>query len=109
MRSVVRVYPGPPEYDTDTLRCFVIFCVKEALGTLAVELKEKSWACSSVGRASALQAGGPEFESLQVHHDFLPRFHFRNLFHLHLSNLFHFSNIVCPVVVLSEEYLVGSV
>ena len=35
---------------------------------------QKSWACSSVGRASALQAGGPEFESLQVHHDFPSRF-----------------------------------
>ena len=36
----------------------------------AARLMKQSWACSSVGRAPALQAGGPEFESLQVHHDF---------------------------------------
>ena len=47
----------------------------------AARLMKQSWACSSVGRAPALQAGGPEFESLQVHHDFpvCPLLFFRTL------------------------------
>ncbi len=29
------------------------------------------WGCSSVGRASALQAGGQEFDSPHLHHTFV--------------------------------------
>ena len=45
MRSVVRVYPGPP--------------VKSVIKLL--------WGCSSVGRAPALQAGGHRFDPVHLH------------------------------------------
>ena len=38
---------------------------------LAFDMKvQKFWGCSSVGRASALQAEGRQFESDQLHHEF---------------------------------------
>ena len=38
---------------------------------LAFAEKDSSlWGCSSVGRASALQAEGRQFESDQLHHEF---------------------------------------
>jgi hypothetical protein len=48
VRSVVRIYPGPPY---------------SAAGT-------HMWGCSSVGRAPALQAGGQRFDPVQLHQRF---------------------------------------
>ena len=50
MRSVVRVYPGPP-----------------LSRTLYADVRR---GCSSVGRAPALQAGGQRFDPVQLHHLF---------------------------------------
>src|SRR6185437_16264503 len=44
VRSVVRIYPGPPLFQ---------------------------WGCSSAGRAPALQAGGQRFDPAQLHHVFV--------------------------------------
>ena len=44
VRSVVQIRPGPP-------------------------VKAKTWGCSSVGRAPALQAGGHRFKSGHLHHN----------------------------------------
>ncbi len=35
------------------------------------QMKAKFWGCSSVGRAPALQAGGRQFESDQLHQNLL--------------------------------------
>ena len=64
MRSVVRIYPGPPH---------------SAAGT-------HIWGCSSVGRAPALQAGGQRFDPAQLHQTLIhcfqiaSRLHGRELF-----------------------------
>ncbi len=36
-----------------------------------VKIKARFWGCSSVGRAPALQAGGRQFESDQLHQKFV--------------------------------------
>ncbi len=43
---MVRIHPGPPEYDVKRLFC---------------------WGISSVGRAPALQAGGQRFDPAILH------------------------------------------
>ncbi len=45
-----------------------------------IEIRNRAliWACSSAGRAPALQAGGKGFESPQVHQEFIPGLFFRS-------------------------------
>ncbi len=69
MRSVVRVYLGPPlsEYRrqrTEDSRSASVFCPLPFVFWLL------AGGCSSVGRAPALQAGGHRFDSVQLHHSF---------------------------------------
>ena len=59
MRSVVRIYPGPPY---------------SAAGT-------HTWGCSSVGRAPALQAGGQRFDPVQLHQTLIHCFQIASRLH----------------------------
>ena len=45
------------------------------LPTLLKCFVKRLWGCSSVGRAPALQAGGRQFESDQLHHKFIACVH----------------------------------
>ena len=67
MRSVVRVYPGPP---IRVRRSDATKQVSEVGREPFVDLDTvlRTWGCSSVGRAPALQAGGHRFDPVHLHH-----------------------------------------
>ena len=65
MRSVVRVYPGPPAFTRlDGLR------LGEPDHDADIRVSRYR-GCSSVGRAVALQASGRRFDPVQLHHSLL--------------------------------------
>ena len=64
MRSVVRLYPGPPVISFE----FQVSSFGRVSKLATGKLKLRKRGCSSAGRAPALQAGGHRFDPGQLHH-----------------------------------------